>query len=129
MLLFCLWAGHVGPGRLNADKLQAALEIARSWGQGVTGPLRAARRALKDEKLGGAEAQKDLREGVIRAERRSEQVALSLLERLAPWEPKNALGPDSAHANLEAYLAAVGCERDADAEGDLELLVQASGSI
>ena len=123
--LFCIWAGCAGPGRLRPEAMAAALEVSRLWGAGVTAPLRAARRVLKDGALGAAEARLALRREVVRAERRSERIALSLLERIGAGQEAGARGPDSARANLDAYLDAVGCRRDAEVERDLDALVEA----
>lgn len=125
MILFCLWAGLAGPGRLRPDLLRAALEVAQGWGKGVAGPLRAARRKLKEEDLGAGEARLELRHAVIQAERRSEEIMLSLLESLARPESKDSPGMEAAHANLYAYCAAIGCALDIMLERDLDLVIRA----
>lgn len=127
MILFCVWAGLAGPGRLGPDLLRAALEVVQGWGRGVTGPLRAARRKLKEEDLGGGEARLELRQAVIQAERRSEEIMLSLLESLARPESKDSPGMEAAHANLHAYCASVGCTLDVMLERELDLVIRAGG--
>lgn len=125
MVLFCVWAGLAGPGRLGPDLLRAALEVVQGWGQGVTGPLRVARRKLKEEDLGGGEARLELRQAVIQAERRSEEITLSLLESLACRESKDSPGMEAAHANLHAYCAAMGFTPDVLPKRDLDLVIRA----
>ena len=127
MILFCVWAGYKGPGPLTSDFLRRALVVVQRWGHEITGPLRAARRKLKEEDLGAGEARLELREAVIQAERRSEEITLSLLESLAHQESKDSPGMEAAHANLHAYCASVGCAPDIMLERDLDLVIRAGG--
>lgn len=125
MLLFCLWAGHAGPGALASGDLARVLSVARSWGEGITSPLRAARRALKDDALGAAAARLSLREAVIDAERRAERLALGRMAALAETFTPGPRGINAARANLDGYCTAAGCE-PADVQADMALLLRAA---
>lgn len=135
ILLFCLWCGLAGPGPLSEAAMAAALRTARLWGGGVTAPLRAARRALKDEALGADAVRLALRAAVIEAERRSERIMLDALAADCATVSQGVRGEAAARANLALYCRAIGRTPDRagetapDIRADLDILVAAARSV
>ncbi len=128
-LLFCLWCGFAGPGPLSEPVMAAALRRVRLWGGGVTAPLRAARRALKDEALGADAARTALRAAVIETERRSERIMLEALATEIDAALPGSRGAATARANLALYCRAAGRPTDTNAAADLDILVAAARSV
>jgi uncharacterized protein (TIGR02444 family) len=130
MLLFCLWCGFTGPGSLSESAMAAALRTVRLWGGGVTAPLRAARRALKDEALGADAARIGLRAAVIEAERRSERIMLEVLAVQDGAALPGPRGEAAARANLALYCRTAVRAPDTDLpDTDLDVLVAAARSV
>jgi uncharacterized protein (TIGR02444 family) len=129
MLLFCLWCGFAGPGPLSESAMAAALRTVRLWGGGVTAPLRAARRALKEEALGADAARTALRAAVIEAERRSERIMLEALAAEIGAALPASRSAAAARANLALYCRAAGQAAGVDAAVDLDSLVAAARSV
>ncbi len=48
VLLFCVWLGHSGRGRLGPEELAAVLGASAAWNSEIVQALRAVRRRLKD---------------------------------------------------------------------------------
>ncbi len=109
LVLFCLFAGARGQ-RFDEATIIAMRERARIWGQGVVGPLRAARRSLKPLVPQSAVAG-PLRAEVKRLELMAEQaMQATLADLLGDDLPagQGAAGRGLAEANLVAYVAAEG---------------------
>ncbi|MCF8879989.1 TIGR02444 family protein [Hyphobacterium sp. SN044] len=105
LVLWCCWLAAMG--RMPGDDLQIALDWGRDWGDTVTRPLRAARRAIKPH----AEADDDiavLRQRVKTIELETEIITLERLETRAPGEAATGDFRGLAAANLTAYAAAAG---------------------
>lgn len=105
LVLWCCWLAAMG--RVPGDGLQAALDWGRDWGDTVTRPLRAARRAIKPH----AEADDDiavLRQRVKTIELEAEIITLERLETRAPGEAATGEFQELTAANLTAYAAAAG---------------------
>jgi uncharacterized protein (TIGR02444 family) len=101
-LLWAAWAAEAGPGP-GPSPLKAAADLARRWEVAATGPLRAARRALKASTPGVADAAREaLRAEVKALELKSERLLMEALEGLAP-----ARGPSPADDLRQALAAAV----------------------
>jgi uncharacterized protein (TIGR02444 family) len=107
LVLFALWLGVSGRGRLDAGQLDAARQAVRMLGAGVIAPLRDLRRRLKSDP--DADIQR-LRERIKALEIEAERAALNRLARLA--------GP----------VAAASRHRLADAESNLALVLGPAAS-
>jgi uncharacterized protein (TIGR02444 family) len=100
LMLFALWLGISGRGRLDSDALAAARRVAGAMGAEIVEPLRMLRRRLKrnpDEDV------QRLREGVKALELEGEKLAQRRLARLAG----PALGQIPAEDRLAAALASL----------------------
>jgi uncharacterized protein (TIGR02444 family) len=106
LMLFALWLGVSGRGRLGSDQLAAADRAVRMLRAEVVEPLRALRRKLR----GNPDADvRRLRDGVKDLELAGEKLIQARLARLAaPCGREVALDAclASAHANLALYLRA-----------------------
>jgi uncharacterized protein (TIGR02444 family) len=101
LVLFCLWVGWSGRGRLSDAALADAETAARPWRTGVVVPLRSVRRVLKGSPVPGAEA---LRERVKAAELEGERLQHGILAALAPARGPGRDQIGDAAANLGAYI-------------------------
>lgn len=128
MLLFCAWAGLIGPGRLGPAALRAALGRARDWGT-VTTALREARRALKRDELGADEARLDLRQAVAVAEQRAERLVLEALEAAGQAVPRADPGGEAVAANFAAYRDAAGYAPSPEVARDLQAIADAAAVV
>jgi len=126
-LLFCCWAARAGFGRLNAEELGAITQLARDWNAVVVAPLRQVRRVLKD-RVGPApdgpvaalrQAVKDVE---LEAEWHEQRMLADLMTRAAAAP----ISRDAAHANLDAYIAAVKGKRHPAMDAHLHTLVEAA---
>lgn len=98
LVLYALWVGASGRGRLSAAGLDSAKAALAPWQSAIIAPLRALRRRVKGEPDAAA-----LYAALKSAELEAEYVAQDRLERLAP--PGGA--PDAAPLeDAAAYLAA-----------------------
>ncbi|HEY0183343.1 MAG TPA: TIGR02444 family protein [Rhodopila sp.] len=108
MVLYILWCASCGH-RLDAPALTLVAQRTRSWREGVIGPLRTARRAMKGL-VDGSPAAEALRERVKEAELEAERLLHCALEARRAAVP--AVCEDSAvaaaRAGLAAYAAMVG---------------------
>jgi uncharacterized protein (TIGR02444 family) len=105
LILFALWCGLSGRGRLDAERLAAAEHAARPIRRDLVEPLRELRRRLK---LDPDPAVQRLREEVKRLELAAEQIVQSRLAAIAG--PADAALPRAerlaaAAANLAIYVA------------------------
>lgn len=102
-LLWAAWA--VQEGRpLDRSTLEAGAEAAARWEAAAVGPLRAARRAMKQEVPGVADATREALRGEVKAlELRAEQLLIETLEAMSP-EPGPA-GPGLQFALAAAAAA------------------------
>ena len=99
LLLWRLWAMAQGRAA-DIAVVECAVAAARRWENGVTGPLRAARRSLKGLLPVAPDAVRaDLHAKVAAAELDAERALIDALERLTP-----APGGDSAGDGLSALL-------------------------
>jgi len=103
LMLFALWLGVSGRGRLTKDELADAARIARPIGADIVEPLRALRRKLRSDP--DADVQR-LREGIKALELAAEKIVQSRLARIAgtPGRADPAQRAAAAHANLALYL-------------------------
>lgn len=97
-LLWAAWAAKEGRP-LDRAALEAGAGVSARWEAAAVGPLRAARRAMKPEVAGVADAAREaLRAEVKALELQAEQLLIETLEAMAPE-------PGSAAAPLERALA------------------------
>jgi uncharacterized protein (TIGR02444 family) len=117
-LLWAAWAAHEGRP-LDRPTLEAGAELAARWETAAVGSLRAARRAMKQEVPGMADAAREaLRAEVKALELQAEQLLIEALEAMSP-EPGPAVLP------LKPALAAAASAWTAEAsEQALERLAQ-----
>jgi uncharacterized protein (TIGR02444 family) len=100
LVLYALWVGASGRGRLSVAEFDAAKAVLAPWHGKAIAPLRALRRRAKDETDAAA-----LYAALKVAELEAEHVGQDRLERLAPSaDASNAAPLDDAAANLAAYL-------------------------
>jgi uncharacterized protein (TIGR02444 family) len=101
LLLFAAWVGWSGRRRLTPADLARADGAIAPWRRGVVEPLRAVRRAVKEEP--GAD---DLYRAVKSAELAAERHAQDRLESLAPSVAESSVEARRADAlaNLDLYL-------------------------
>ena len=105
LVLWCLWLAAAG--RAPGDDLETAINWGRDWGDAVTRPLRAARRAIKPH-AGSDDAIAVLRQRLKALELESEIITLERLETNAPGQEADADFVSLANANLTDYAAAAG---------------------
>jgi uncharacterized protein (TIGR02444 family) len=104
LMLFALWLGLSGRGRLDSDGLRAAELVAGAIRADVVGPLRALRRNLQQNP--DADVQR-LRDGIKALELAAERVVQSRLARLAGPRDMSRSRPArlaDAHDNFALYL-------------------------
>jgi uncharacterized protein (TIGR02444 family) len=117
LLLFALWHAREGAA-LDDAALATAEALVAPWRTGAIAPLRAARRAMKQEALAGFGGG-ELRARVAAAELEAERLAQAAMERLhAPAEAAGDVAA-SARENLAAYGRALGLALPADAVATL----------
>jgi len=109
LVLFAIWAGGAR-GALTAAELARAVEVSLRWREGVVGPLRSARRALKApdvpvEVAGAATLRTRVKAAELSAEKLQQHMLAPLAEDAAP-----PAGRAAAEANLAACMAAAGLE-------------------
>jgi uncharacterized protein (TIGR02444 family) len=109
LILYALWLGLSGRGRLDADGLAAAAAAVAPLQRGVVEPLRALRRRLKDDP---DPAVQRLRERVKALELEGEEAIQDRLFALAP-AATGAAGPAAAAANLALCLGTESGSADA----------------
>jgi uncharacterized protein (TIGR02444 family) len=97
LVLYAVWLGAGGRGRLTPGGLAAAEAAIAAWRETMIAPVRALRRRAKGEAPTVYEALKT-------AELEAEHVAQDRLERLAPPPTAKAIPRDDAAANLALYL-------------------------
>ncbi|MBI3453367.1 MAG: TIGR02444 family protein [Rhodospirillales bacterium] len=137
LLLFCLWAGAHGDGRLAPRDMAALAAGVQTWHRSIVRPLRAARRALKDMLAGDmpasfAAAAGRLRAAVKRLELDAEHIEQLLLAdqgrcrarraaALRAWATRTA----DARANVGAYFASLALVPDSTSMAAVETLITA----
>jgi uncharacterized protein (TIGR02444 family) len=126
-LLFCCWVAGYGYGRLSAEEICSAAQIAEQWDVEVVAPLRAVRRQLK-HRICGVDAQpcERLRQQVKRSELFSERLAQQLLVRTLNRTPGSHSCQDALLANLASYVEWCGVEPSPRDQRNLDLLAQAA---
>lgn len=55
LVLFCIWSGLAGPGKITPDELSSAIARAGNWQKNVVEPIRKIRRTLKHDSRGASE--------------------------------------------------------------------------
>jgi uncharacterized protein (TIGR02444 family) len=105
-LLWAAWAAREGR-TLDRSTLQAGAALSARWEAAAVGPLRAARRAMKPEVPGVADAAREaLRAEVKALELQAEQLLIETLEALAPAPGGGAAPPAPALAVAAAVWPA-----------------------
>lgn len=108
LILFCIWAGAEGPGRLTAEELAESRNRSNRWQGEVVQRLRNIRRTLKVDSLGATtELVARFRPKAQALELDAEHVEQLLLAGLVPQE-RGDNGVESATGNLRAYLELAG---------------------
>jgi len=107
LVLFAIWAGMVR-GTLPDAALARAVELSARWREGVVGPLRQARRALKApdvpvEVSGAATLRTRVKAAELTAEKLQQHMLAPLIDAAAA-----PAGRAAAESNLAAYAAAAG---------------------
>ena len=103
LMLFALWLGVSGRGRLTKEELAIATRIVRPIGADIVEPLRELRRKLRSDP--DADVQR-LREGIKALELAAEKIVQNRLARIAGPAGRADLvqRAAAAHANLALYL-------------------------
>lgn len=130
VLLFCVWIGASGRGRLTPDELGAGMEAVADWNSHVVCGLRAVRRWMRPARAGIAGQLADqLRRQIADIEvqcEHAEQLALAN----AVKRPKEALPSadqlDAAIANCRLYLARRGATVTGTDHADLARILAAA---
>jgi uncharacterized protein (TIGR02444 family) len=105
LVLFCIWAGAEGPGKLETSELTECVARGRRWQTEVVERIRHIRRTLKQDDLGSSEELVKLfRPRAQRLELDAEHVEQLLLAGIVP-KNRGDTGPKVVTANLDAYLA------------------------
>lgn len=110
LLLLCGFVGQQGRS-LDKRRLRQALTCIGSWQADVIAPVRKARRAIKRNPPGDAEAAQALRKQILALELELEYVEQSMLADLATQWPapmRRAAAHDAIEANLVRYLGLLG---------------------
>jgi uncharacterized protein (TIGR02444 family) len=111
LILFAVWLGLAGYGRLDRDRLAAAERAIHSLRTEVVAPLRALRRRLKPSREGDIQR---LREEIAGLELAAERAVQQRLEARAGPPARPADAGDrcaDAQANLVLYLGADAADR------------------
>lgn len=116
LMLFALWLGLSGRGRLDRDALAAGERVARTMGAEIVEPLRALRRKLKDHP---DEDVRRLRERVKALELDGEKLVQTRLARLVG----PALGDIPAENRLATAVANLSLYLGPDKAGSAEAIV------
>lgn len=126
LLLFCGWSGRQGR-ELDLQRLRTAMGRVGGWQSQVIAPLRAARRALRQQHDAGAAALGlPLRRRLAAIELDLERVEQCLLAELASqWPRPTAAAPSAAATNLERYLALLAPAPAAQDLAHLQCIAQA----
>ncbi|MFQ5635183.1 MAG: TIGR02444 family protein [Gammaproteobacteria bacterium] len=131
LLLFCVWFAASGRGPLEAADIDDCIKRTRDWRSRVVEPLRAIRRACRDEPLGVPEFllqvfQPLMRDIELDAEH-VEQLVLAEAIRNKPTERVAAeVGAHDAQQNLLAYIGSVGAIRDRQLDDCLRRILRAA---
>jgi len=131
LLLFCVWIGASGRGLLDAGDIDTCMQRSGDWRARVVEPLRAIRRACREEPLGVPEFllqafRPRMREIELDAEH-VEQLVLAEAVRTRPAEPvADDVRANDTRLNLAAYLNAAGMQRDERADDCLRVLLSAA---
>ena len=131
LILFCLWSGAQGPGRLDAGDLRRAIALTSGWQDDVVKPVRAARRAARNAKTAGGAGlfamafQRDIAATELSAERVEQWLLFDAAPETERGEPGEADALRMACENLAGYLKARGANAAA-ARARLETLLAAS---
>ena len=109
LLLFCLWYGVCGPGRIPEETLRRCLDETRPWQQRVVQPLRELRRSLKTDPAGAPAALLEpFRRQLGEIELAAERLEQDLLAGPVPGRGAGSAGTDralpDACANVATYL-------------------------
>ena len=105
LMLFALWLGWSGRGRLDRDALAAAERAIGTLRDEIVEPVRTLRRRLKDN---SEEDVQGFRERVKALELAAEELVQSRLARLAATKGRIGDGLAAARANFDFYLARKG---------------------
>jgi uncharacterized protein (TIGR02444 family) len=123
MVLFCVWAGAEGPGRLTGSEILSAVTRSGRWQREVVRRLRYVRRTLKHDALGASDELVQLFRPEVQAlELAAEHVEQLLLAEIVPLE-RTANGFDIAAANLLAYFEAVGLAPGGNSRDEILLIL------
>jgi uncharacterized protein (TIGR02444 family) len=130
ILLFCCWAGHIGAGPLDQDRLRGLIVATHGWRTDVIQTLRRLRRQLKDpDETVDRQYSEWLRRRVQQIEIDAEHIEQLVLADTAGFVPDPAVSPtqpgDVATANLHHYLALIGVTIDGEVRGHLQTLLAA----
>jgi uncharacterized protein (TIGR02444 family) len=129
LLLFCLWLGVSGRGRLAPEALRRAAESVAPWHDRVVRSLRAARDGLKGASIPVEPALvQRLRARVLALELEAEHIEELILADLAPshGDGHAPLETRAEHAarNMRAYLATLGPGWDTQDQADFRTLLK-----
>lgn len=131
LLLFCVWFGASGRGPLPVEEIEGCIRRTGDWRVHVIEPLRAIRRACRDQALGVPEYLLQvfrplMREIELDAEH-VEQLVLAETVRNVPSEPvADDVRAHDAREGLIAYIATAGVQRDRRLDDCLRTLLRAA---
>jgi uncharacterized protein (TIGR02444 family) len=126
IVLFCLWAGAAGPGRLTAEEISECITRGGRWQREVVQRLRHIRRTLKHDALGATPPLVEVfRPRAQNLELAAEHAQQLLLASIVP-ESRGVVDSSAAVDNLRAYFNETGLAADGNVrEAVLIILNQA----
>jgi uncharacterized protein (TIGR02444 family) len=124
IVLFCLWSGAAGPGRLTADEMAECISRGGRWQREVVQRLRYIRRTLKHDELGASpELVETFRPRAQKLELSAEHVQQLLLAGIVP-DKRGVIGSDIAVSNLRAYFDEAGLAADGNAQDAMLIILR-----
>lgn len=131
LLLFCLWFGASGRGPLQDDEIEDCVRRTGDWRARVIEPLRAIRRACREEPLGVPEfllqVFRPSMQDIELAAEHVEQLVLAETVRNRPAEAvADEVRANDAERSLLAYIERADIDRDAEFDRCLRVILAAA---
>ena len=124
IVLFCIWSGAEGPGKLSAAEITECVARGGRWQRDVVQRLRYIRRTLKQDELGATpELIEIFRPRTQKLELAAEHVQQLLLAGIVP-DTRGATGSNAAISNLHLYLDETGLAADGNAQEAILIILQ-----
>jgi len=129
LVLLCCWAAASGRAPLSTRAIRAAIASTQRWQAEVIGPLRAARRSLKQGfDCVPSERTAELRKSIGRVELECEHAEQLLLARQVEALPQiqNTDPAGTATTSINRYFACLGAHPDKAAREDIATIINAA---